>query len=755
MRKGKLYISFLFGLCLCLFTAIFTACGKEETPPAPTLESISVSGETEIFIDEFDYADYTITATYSDNSTKTATLTADNLSAEDNANLSTVGTHSLTVSYESVTCSWTVTLKNYEFTGVTFDDVTTTYDGTAKTLAVSGLPTGAQVSYDKETSYTNAGEYTVTATVTLANYNPVELTATLTIEKREVELAFSGETTLAYNGNVQKTITAQATNLVGNDTVEITVSYNGEMIEAGDYIATATIATHQNYQHTKNNTVNVKITRTAHKVTFRQTGFADIVKEVPDLADLTDIPTPEQENGYTVVWEQTEFKTVTQDILVETIKTAIPYKIEYELNGGSNHADNPTSYTVESETLILKNPTKPFGSTFAGWYTTKTFTAESKITAIEQGSFGDKKLYAKWLDYRIENSDGFAIDYTQDTPTVSMKVPYATENIDLNSRFTVSSGCTWALYSDFMGYDKFPLKAMTLAVGNNQAYIIVNHPDGEHFTRYLLSIYRLDMKPYSFMNGLSVYDDGIIEEKSTVNAPAVNPTQTGYTFKHWSVNGERATFPYTVLTETTFVAEYSINTYSITYRLNGGTNSSYNPTSYTIEDTKYLENPTRTGYTFDGWYTESTFVNKVTQISRGSYGNKTLYAKWTANSNTLQFNGNGATGGSMSSVTVKTDATYTLKANAFTRTGYTFIGWATTPDGKVVYEDKAVYTMGTDSTYTLYAKWTPVPYTITYQLNGGTQNSANPAYITALSIPITLQNPTNAGCSWGILSKLV
>ena len=132
MRKGKLYISILFGLCLCLFTAFFTAC-KEETPPAPTLESISVSGATEVFIDEFDYADYTITATYSDDSTQTETLTADNLSAEDKAKLSTVGTHALTVSYESVTCSWTVTLKNHDFAGLTFDDITTTYDGTAKT----------------------------------------------------------------------------------------------------------------------------------------------------------------------------------------------------------------------------------------------------------------------------------------------------------------------------------------------------------------------------------------------------------------------------------------------------------------------------------------------------------------------------------------------------------------------------------------------------------------------------------------------
>ena len=71
--------------------------------------------------------------------------------------------------------------------------------------------------------------------------------------------------------------------------------------------------------------------------------------------------------------------------------------------------------------------------------------------------------------------------------------------------------------------------------------------------------------------------------------------------------------------------------YPITYNLNGGTNASGAPTSYTIETaTITLGTPTKTGYTFDGWYTESAFTNKVTQIAKGSTGNKTFYAKWTA-----------------------------------------------------------------------------------------------------------------------------
>lgn len=125
MRKRFLTLIFtITAMLTCIFGLSACENGSPDTekPDAPTLESISVTGETEVYVDEFRYSDYTITAKYNDNSTKTATLTADNLSADDQAKLTTIGTHSLTVNYESVTCPWTVTLKNHDFTGVTFED---------------------------------------------------------------------------------------------------------------------------------------------------------------------------------------------------------------------------------------------------------------------------------------------------------------------------------------------------------------------------------------------------------------------------------------------------------------------------------------------------------------------------------------------------------------------------------------------------------------------------------------------------------
>ncbi len=790
MRKGKLYISFLLGLCLCLFTALFTSCKDEK--PAPTLESISVSGETEVFIDEFDYADYTITATYSDNSTKTATLTADNLSAEDNAKLSTVGTHALTVSYESVTCSWTVTLKNHDFAGITFDDITTTYDGTAKTLAVAGLPTGAQVSYDKATSYTNAGEYTVKATVTLVNYNSVELTATLTInkavydmstvefvdktvtyngeshsieatnlpngvtaqytgnnqinaneytvtasftgdsqnyepiasqtatltinkatydmsgvlfkdksvnyngqahsieatnlpngvsvrydgnnktqageytvtatftgdsqnyeliasqtatltiEQRELTLAFNGETTLKYNGKAQKTITVQATNLVGNDTVEITVSYNGEMIEAGEYIVTATLTAHKNYKLTTNNTVKVTITRATHTVTFKQDGVVDIVKEVLDLADLTDIPQPKAVDGYEIEWDRKGFTSITEDITVTANKTVITYTIEYVLQYGKNPTENPKTYTIESASITLKNPENLFGMQFGGWYTSETFLPSTSVTTVGGGQFGDIKLYGQFIGYRVEEAIGFEIDYSQGTPTISKTVPYATAEMDLRDSITISSGCTWQVAGDELGIVIYSRKIVPLATGENVFYLSVFHPDGNHDTLYELHVYRLDMKTYTFMNSTEVHLTGEIEELSALVHPE-NPTCDGYTFDGWQINGEGALvqFPYTVIDDIVFTAKYTPIVYTATFYPNGGALDE-DKQNYTIETGLTFETPIRDYYDFAGWYEVGT-DKPFGCITIGSYGNKEFYAKWTPTEYTVTYYHNNGT----------------------------------------------------------------------------------------------------------------
>lgn len=74
--------------------------------------------------------------------------------------------------------------------------------------------------------------------------------------------------------------------------------------------------------------------------------------------------------------------------------------------------------------------------------------------------------------------------------------------------------------------------------------------------------------------------------------------------------------------------EKTFSLYSITYYLNGGTNNVANPSVYSSTESVSLLAPTRSGYRFSGWYTESTFTTKATGWSAGETGDKNLYAKW-------------------------------------------------------------------------------------------------------------------------------
>ena len=192
--------------------------------------------------------------------------------------------------------------------------------------------------------------------------------------------------------------------------------------------------------------------------------------------------------------------------------------------------------------------------------------------------------------------------------------------------------------------------------------------------------------------------------------------------------------------------------YPIKYSLKGGTNSSDNPTYFTANNigTKYtLADPTRKGYTFAGWYSDSSYKNKITSLT-AKRKIVTVYAKWTEHKYTISFQGNGSTSGSMSKMTkLKYSKSYTLTKNAFKKKGYKFTGWNTKADGSgKTYKNAASVSKLTTKdgkTVKLYAQWKKVSYTITYNLNGGKNNSKNPAKYTVTTATIKLAKPTRKG----------
>ena len=178
------------------------------------------------------------------------------------------------------------------------------------------------------------------------------------------------------------------------------------------------------------------------------------------------------------------------------------------------------------------------------------------------------------------------------------------------------------------------------------------------------------------------------------------PTRTGYDFLGWKYKGNFVTeINPSWIDNIELNAIWRAHTYSISYELNGGTNNSSNPTSYTIESsTITLKDATRNGYTFAGWYMTSTFSNKVTTISSGSYGDLTLYAKWTPVSYSITYNLDGGTNASSNPSTYTIESAFTFAAPS--KTGYGFAGWFS--------GDNAVTGIpaGSTGTVNIEARWT-------------------------------------------------
>lgn len=126
----------------------------------------------------------------------------------------------------------------------------------------------------------------------------------------------------------------------------------------------------------------------------------------------------------------------------------------------------------------------------------------------------------------------------------------------------------------------------------------------------------------------------------------------------------------------------------------------------------------------------ATFSNSeqlYSELAKRQIGDVELTAKWTPNTYTVKYDGNGATGGSTASSTHTYDVAKALTANGFTKTGYTFKGWNTKADGSgTAYTNKQSVknlTSAKGATVTLYAQWTPNTYTIKYDGNGATGGS--------------------------------
>ena len=244
---------------------------------------------------------------------------------------------------------------------------------------------------------------------------------------------------------------------------------------------------------------------------------------------------------------------------------------------------------------------------------------------------------------------------------------------------------------------------------------------------------------------------------------------TGYEFDHWDTEDDGsgddydAGDSYTLVSNGTLYAIWKAKTYSIT--LDNESPTEEGSTSVTLtydsDDHAAITNPTKTGYTFGGWYSGDNGTGELVIDKNGDLqadvevsdedwtdgsgnwvhdGVVTLYAKWTANSYTVTLDNNDATSGSSQTVSatfgsampLKTTADGTPAVAALSRTGYTFTGWWDATSGGNQYYSYS----GTPATIasarnwdkasatTLKAQWSINSYTLTWALNGGTVSVA-------------------------------
>lgn len=179
--------------------------------------------------------------------------------------------------------------------------------------------------------------------------------------------------------------------------------------------------------------------------------------------------------------------------------------------------------------------------------------------------------------------------------------------------------------------------------------------------------------------------------------------------------------------------------YYLDYKLNGGTNSDKNPKYYTNDSAVILASPTKQGDTFEGWFTDNLYKERIDTIKVGTKKYYTLYAKWESEY-FVTYVANGGLNFGINPLRWSADsATYTLKG--LEKIGYTFDGWYADSTFKTPVKE---LTPDRHDDITLYAKWVANNYKITYHLNGGVNNPDNPATFN-FDVITTLKEPTREG----------
>ncbi|GFZ76066.1 hypothetical protein GCM10008018_21980 [Paenibacillus marchantiophytorum] len=369
----------------------------------------------------------------------------------------------------------------------------------------------------------------------------------------------------------------------------------------------------------------------------------------------------------------------------------------------------------------------------------------------------DMKLQSKYVNWRFP--DVWAIDSLHNNGYPYLQVFQVNLNYDGNGNtggdapidgHLYSSGVTASVYSGTVNLVKTNYTFdgwNTLANGRGKSY-----KAAETFTMTSNKTLYAKWKPINYtvsfvVDGGSVVSDVKADYNTAIIAPTA-PTKANYSFGGWYKESTlTTTWDFTtdkVLGATTLYAKWTLNKYTVSFEVNGGSDVSDVKADYNTAITAPTA-PTKANYSFGGWYKESTLTNTWDFTTDKVLGATTLYAKWTLNNYTVSFL---VDGGSIVS-DVKADYnTAIISPTAPTKANYSFGGWYKESTLMKTWDFTTDKVLGAT---TLYAKWKSTIATLTSTIGtvstGGTSNEAitNIPYGTTLAaLKTAITQATNA-----------
>ena len=420
--------------------------------------------------------------------------------------------------------------------------------------------------------------------------------------------------------------------------------------------------------------------------------------------------------------------------------TANPYSVSYNSNKTSTASTTMSgtmansSHTYDTAKNLTSNAFTLPGYQFQGWATTAAgavaYSNSASVKNLTSTSGAVYPLYAKWtpnaynVKYNANNGSGTMANsvHTYDTARNLTVNAFARTGYTYQGWATSATGAVAYANS---------ASVKNLTATNNATYnLYANWKANTYTVRYDKNA--ADATGTTMANSTFTYDTYAYLRKGTYS-------RYGYHFVGWSTSPTATTANYADeqevrnLSSGAEVVLYAVwsqsKMYSVTYDANGGTGAPSGTSipesnkNMTISSTR----PTRTGYTFRGWALKREETIQMNWRPPGSAytveGNTVFYAQWTPNRYSVKYDKNATDAlGSMANTNHSYDVAQNLSSNLYTRTGYTFQGWATTATGAVVYGNLASVknlSAADGATVTLYAVWKPITYCVAFDPNGG------------------------------------